>query len=329
MNLDSADATFRMVSETIGDQIARVPDGETTTKRWLSVQGPRMNVNPALTPASSENKMFSEMPAWQLREGVDARDVVFDFGYAERAEGSYPIFREMKESGAIAPEVRFQVGLPTPIAIGILIARRDQRALLPAIERALFGEIDRIARTIPLEELAIQWEVAIEIAALQGLLQVVPDTEEMLDQLVRVADGVPASAEVGFHLCFGDSPPRDGGAGERFAQADLGLLVDIASRITAARRPIQWLHMPVPIDREDDAYFEPLERLNTGPGTTLFLGLIHEEDGVEGAQRRIAAAARHRRDFGVATECGMGRKPTNSIRRLLEIHRDAVVPDET
>jgi hypothetical protein len=85
----------------------------------------------------------------------------------------------------------------------------------------------------------------------------------------------------------------------------------------------------VPIDPEDDAYFEPLARLNTAPGTKLFLGLIHEADGVEGAQRRIAAAVRHRRDFGVATECGMGRIPTNLIRRLLEIHRDTVVPDET
>jgi hypothetical protein len=47
---------------------------------------------------------------------------------------------------------------------------------------------------------------------------------------------------------------------------------------------------------------------------------VHHKDGVEGTQRRIDTARRHyQRGFGVATECGMGRKPRERVPELLEI----------
>ena len=40
-------------------------------------------------------------------------------------------------------------------------------------------------------------------------------------------------------------------------------MVDFADRIvTKVRRPITWVHMPVPRERDDEAYFAPLERLS-------------------------------------------------------------------
>jgi hypothetical protein len=52
----------------------------------------------------------------------------------------------------------------------------------------------------------------------------------------------------------------------------------------------------------------------------LYLGLVHHKNGVEGTQRRIDTARRHyQRGFGVATECGMGRKPRERVPELLEI----------
>jgi hypothetical protein len=48
--------------------------------------------------------------------------------------------------------------------------------------------------------------------------------------------------------------------------------------------------------------------------------LVHHQDGTEGTQRRIETAKRHyERGFGLATECGMGRKPRELIPQLLEI----------
>ncbi|MGA9951126.1 MAG: hypothetical protein WBQ24_22985, partial [Xanthobacteraceae bacterium] len=52
----------------------------------------------------------------------------------------------------------------------------------------------------------------------------------------------------------------------------------------------------------------------------LYLGLIHDADGLPGTLARIAAAHRHVADFGVATECGFGRRDPSSLQTLLDIH---------
>ena len=53
------------------------------------------------------------------------------------------------------------------------------------------------------------------------------------------------------------------------------------------------------------------------------LGLVHYTDGVEGGRRRIAAAERHLSDFGIATECGFGRRPSHQdVRRLIQLHAE-------
>jgi hypothetical protein len=78
--------------------------------------------------------------------------------------------------------------------------------------------------------------------------------------------------------------------------------------------------MPVPVERSDDAYFEPLRDLKLAPATRLFLGLVHDADGAAGTGKRIAVAARHAPDFGIATECGFGRRPPHTIPNLLEVH---------
>ena len=78
--------------------------------------------------------------------------------------------------------------------------------------------------------------------------------------------------------------------------------------------------MPVPRERTDQDYFKPLRHLNIAPKTELFLGLIHYTDGVEGTQKRLQTAEKFVSKFGVATECGFGRRPRETIPTLLEIH---------
>jgi hypothetical protein len=84
--------------------------------------------------------------------------------------------------------------------------------------------------------------------------------------------------------------------------------------------------MPVPKDRTDDGYFAPLESLRLGPRTELYLGLVHYDD--EGGDlARLAAARRHARVDGVATECGMARGDPARLSSLLAAHvRAAQLP---
>jgi hypothetical protein len=83
---------------------------------------------------------------------------------------------------------------------------------------------------------------------------------------------------------------------------------------------LDFLHLPVPQDRTDAAYFAPLRDLRLDAGTTVYLGLIHHDDPA-GDQARIAAASAVVPSFGVATECGWGRGDPERIPDLLAAHR--------
>ena len=108
---------------------------------------------------------------------------------------------------------------------------------------------------------------------------------------------------------------------------DTGIMVRVANGIFAASpRPIDWVHMPVPRDRSDETYFKPLGDLNLPAETDLFLGVIHNTDGEEGASRRIAAAGQVIDRFGVAAECGLGRRPPETIPGLFRIHANVSEP---
>jgi hypothetical protein len=51
---------------------------------------------------------------------------------------------------------------------------------------------------------------------------------------------------------------------------------------------------------------------------------VHHADGVEGARRRMAAAEPFVAEFGIATECGIGRAHTTAeVGEILAIHAAA------
>ena len=135
-------------------------------------------------------------------------------------------------------------------------------------------------------------------------------------RIAALADLVPNTVPVGYHLCYGDSGHR------HFKQPEsTRIMVDVANGILeSAGRSIAWFHMPVPKNRTDDAYFEPLSELRRPETTALYLGLVHATDGEVGSRARITTASRHTQRFGVATECGMGRRPPETIPELLRIH---------
>ena len=188
----------------------------------------------------------------------------------------------------------------------------------------MLTELDRIASHIPQDELAIQWDTAIEFAILEGVMPtfLVDSKAEILERLTRLGNRVPVPTEMGYHLCYGDAGHKHFKEPE-----DTGKLVEVANAISAGiTRPINWIHLPVPQNRLDAAYYAPLRHLRLQPETELYLGLIHFADGVEGALKRIKAAQQFVADFGVATECGFGRRPPDTIPALLRIHSQVAEP---
>ena len=315
--LGTASEVFRAASRALGPHLKRLPDGETGARsNWIAWQ---LKVFEQVEALESEvvNIGYLKRAKFRLRKDADPAKLRFPpLGYAAAARASYAQFVALRENGALDRNVRFQVSLPTPFApLHAYVFPESQAALEPAYESQMQAELDEILRTVAPGDLAVQWDTAIEFAVLEGVMPTfLRDPENgIVERLVRVGHWVPASAELGYHLCYGDS------GGKHFKEPqDTSKLVRIANRLAAGlERPLQWIHLPVPKDRVDDAYFAPLRDLKLRPETELYLGLVHP-DGDN--RRRIESARRHVQRFGIATECGFGRRPAESVPELLELH---------
>lgn len=138
---------------------------------------------------------------------------------------------------------------------------------------------------------------------------------DMVSRIVRVCGWMPENVALGLHFCYGDYEHK-----HWKEPKDTALMVDLANAVFAGvHRKLDWLHMPVPRNRDDDAYFAPLAGLKLNSETQLYLGLVHYTDGVEGGKRRLKTAERHVRNFGIATECGLGRRPKETISDVMKL----------
>ncbi|WP_309128291.1 hypothetical protein [Microbacterium sp.] len=331
VNYDDAEKTMRTAAEVLGDRLRRIPDGEVGKRfHWIMFQPDVLGQAEGIERVGEQPIPFGAgLDARPLRiaDGVDAAPIQLpSLGYADAAISSYSVFSRLRESGDVPQGVRFQVSLPTPVAVvSSFFSGEDRAAIEPVYAEALLRELARILDAIPHGDLAIQWDVASELGIIERASGYGKTMEAwwegdpfdgLVARLVSLVDAVPTGVEAGVHLCYGD-------AGERhfIEPTDAGPLVRYANAVIAAStRRLDWLHLPVPIDRDDDAYFAPLAQL--APVAELYLGLVHREDGAEGARRRIAAASRFVTDYGVATECGIGRAPRGTTEAILHTHAE-------
>ena len=330
VNYDDAEKTMRTAAAEMGPLLRRIPDGEVGKRfHWIMFQPDVLGQTEGLERIGDEPRMLRTLDTRPLRiaEGVDAAALQFPpLGYASAALESYAIFARLRAEGVIAAGTRFQVSLPTLVAVvSAFFFGDDREAIEPVYTAAMLRELDEILAAIPHEDLAIQWDVAsemgiIEQAAVYGKRMSAwwpgDPFDGLVSRLAALVDAVPVDVEVGVHLCYGDIAeahfiePKDAGTLTRFANAV----------VAASARPLTWLHLPVPIERYDEAYYAPLADLALADETELYVGLVHREDGVEGAQRRIAVASKFVPTYGVATECGIGRAPEGTTEGIFRTH---------
>ncbi len=328
----SASDVFREVCAAVGPRLRWLPDGETGDRQdWVAGLEFVFKNNPAFEPSGRVFKIHPTSVAKMrsnLRPGIKPEDVDFgDLGYARGAIASYAEFAKLQAAGVIPPRVKFQVDLVPAHSVLWLFVEDEWHAALDApYNNAVKRELAEIVSAIPRDKLAIQYDVA---SAVFARLERDENsaygankreaTERFARILIDLGNEVPEGVDLLYHFCYGDSNHR-----HVVEPTDMSDMVAMANRIDAGlKRPAQLYHMPVPRDRDDDAYFAPLAGLKVRPETELCLGLVHHTDGEEGALRRMATARRHARDFLVGTECGFGRRPPDTIPRLLKIHAAA------
>jgi len=327
---------LRTCGEGIGNFVTSLPDGETGYRRmWIIFLAATIyHGHPALEtmqrPGPIDGKenwipqSYDEFWRFKVKAGVSS--VRFDhLGYAHEAQQSYREFCTLRAAGVIPAGVRFQVSLPLPeSATRLFVTTADDFTLLSAAyEEAMGREVGRILEVIPAEDLAIQWDICGEVLAVElrdGMRTPWKPPGDPFTRYLRalkaVARYVPESTLMGCHLCYGDFQHQ------HFVEPpDLRVVVRMANAACQeVTRPVDYFHMPVPRNRDDEAYFAPLKDLAIGDAK-LYLGLIHHTDGEEGAWRRVRAARGAVSGFGISTECGFGRRPKETIPELLRIHR--------
>lgn len=187
-------------------------------------------------------------------------------------------------------------------------------------EESLLAALGRIQDHIPAGDLAVQWDVAQELAYLEDVASRPAWFTPVKDGILRLAAAVDEGVALGFHLCYGDLGHR------HFVEpTDTAVLVEVGNAILkGATRPVNWIHLPVSKSRADVAYFAPLKQLELGT-TELYLGYPHPEDE-EGTRERVKAASEIVGTFGLATECGLGRLSQAELDSILRVAKSVTGP---
>ena len=344
MPWDSAEETFRNAGPIVGDLAIGLTDGEFGLRRfWIFYvcvntwfEHPDLDVvrMPKGIPDMPEwvPTGYDDMPWVQLKAGTDTLRPIATLGYPQESSASYALFCKMREEGVIPAGVRFQQSLPFPDDAARLFTNDPATfdAMTAAYAEVLERDIKTLCDSIPHEDLVIQWDINWETIALEhgdhmpdvAPMQFAPTRpalDRYTDYVRRLSAVVPAAVPLGRHLCYGDLHHQHCRDPNNVATSVA--MANAAADVSA--RPLNFVQMSVPRHRNDDAFFEPLADLRFGDGT-VYAGLVHYTDGVEGSVDRLAAFKRHYDGpTGVSTECGLGRRPHDQdIAKLLQMHCD-------
>lgn len=328
--MEDAESVFRKLGTEMGGHVRRIPDGETGRRRmWISfvkdilLKHPDMEIDPDVPVfqfIQFDGKVVFEINQLRFKTGVNPADVVFQTGYADDAIRNFATFDRLQSEGAIPAGVKYQICMATPFAITSMFVSPNARADFGKVySQHLAEEVARIIAELPNDRISYQWDVCQEVLMWEGYLDQSEHPkfrEEIPAQLAWLGSLIPDEVELGYHLCYG-SPADE----HLILPNDMGNLVEIANHIGAgARRKVDYIHMPVPDDRNDGDYFSPLAGLNLPEGTDLYLGCVHAGDA-EGNAHKLHTARKFTAVAGVGAECGLGRGKPELLSDVLEQHR--------
>jgi len=327
---DTAEDALRAVGPTLGPHMAFMPDGEIGERIfWINQLAYRVFHGHPEIETLERPIDENGVEAWRsLQLGTNSRwkfkvkpgvkqvrfgDTGWRLGYARDAISSYFVFKTLRAEGVIPAQVRFQVSIPlTASGIRLFFPDAEDYPLIrDGFTEALHHEVTKIFENIPHEDLAIQWDCAIEDTIIEKALTeaggITPEVQKVADELFaparQASAHIPAEVQLGYHACYGTAT----GWPVREPQDLSGCVLLCNAAVAASGRRVDFLHMPT-VAGTSEAYVAPLANLESG-GARVYMGLIHamHEDG--GMRRQMELIKTHIPDFGVAAPCGFGRSP--------------------
>ena len=342
--LETPEAVFRAFGPSIGEWLAYMPDGEMGDRRfWIDGLAYRvLNGHPQLETIQRPMPDAHGPDTWRPQgdhdqfkfkvvagvEEVSFGDPGWRLGYARDAINSYFVFKQMKKDGVVPGHVRFQVCLPlTHSALGLFIPDPgDLERVAPGMTRALKSEVENIAAHIPPDDLAIQWDLAIENRRIEAQVNAGDldaaraEAAIVAAPLGDVCAGLPDAVHIGLHSCYGTV---NGWPSRQPADAT-GTVILLNAHSAACGRQVDFVHFPT-LAAADDDFFRPLEALDVGTAR-IYVGAIHHLHGVDGWRAQLETVKTYIPAFGLAAPCGFGRVPERPGRLLTE-EGDGTPPD--
>ena len=191
--LSSSKAVFEAVGTKLGKLVKRIPDGETGARKdWVVWQGDVFKNAKGLEPGNTRELQGGyHFILYKVKPGETVK--FGPLGYAAAAIQSYEDFKRARSEGKIATGTRFQVSLPTPIAVVMTFTDPQSiQQVWPIYEARLNEEVAEIAAAIPHRDLAIQWDIAAEICFVlenPEMVKLIP-MEPLVASIARVSEHV-------------------------------------------------------------------------------------------------------------------------------------------
>ncbi|MBV8118525.1 MAG: hypothetical protein JO081_01130 [Alphaproteobacteria bacterium] len=334
--LDTVEEVFRTFGAPLGPHLAYMPDGEVGDRRYwidriaLLVLNGHSEIETLRRPApdtdgveSLRPRGFDDQFRFRVKSGVERvrfGDPGWRLGYTRDAVNSYFVFRTLKKEGVLPTGLRLQVCLPlTYSAVTLFFPDpEDHPRIVPGFTAALRAEVAKIVELIPPEDLAIQWDLAVEnryieaALARDGAAAARREAEHLMQPAREISPHIPEPVVLGYHSCFGTLD----GWPSRQPHDLTGSVILLNAAVAASGRRVDFVHMPT-LGSSADAFFGPLQDLNVG-SAKVYLGAIHHMHPAGGLRRQLAAVRKYLPQFGLAAPCGFGRVPERPGRFLTE-----------
>lgn len=352
---ETAEQSFRVFGGALGQWLDYMPDGEVGSRRyWVDGIAYRTysnhpDIETVKYPEREKNGVEKWWPlgrhdefGFRVRPGVKQvrfGDPGWRLGFARDAVNSYALFHYMKKDGVIPKHVRFQVCIPlTYSATGYFFPAEDMEKIVPGMTEALRTEVAKMVELIPNDDLAIQWDLAVENRYVDtaftehGIEAANKEAARICAPAEEVCSVLPKAVHVGHHMCFGTL----NGWPSRQPPTLTGTVALSNAAVDASGRSVEFLHIPT-LAPADDTFFGPLKDLKTN-GARVYMGAVHHLHGPGGMAAQLKTIKKYLPDFGVGSPCGFGRtadrndrlvtddgsKVANPIPIILDDHRKAV-----
>ncbi|WP_225725311.1 MULTISPECIES: hypothetical protein [unclassified Nocardia] len=322
---ESTDDAMRAMLDGAATRLRTLATGETNRYEWYIQPIVEDLARQGLLEVKRQGswRTSSDRTLYQVPRGVELTGEMMNLGIPAEAEEALPVFHRLREAYEL-PDLSLQIGMPSDftlafISMGVNGVRKHRKAFTDALVR----DIAAVQKLVG-NDVLIQIEATAELVLLaktQPFHRFVEAKLRLGEGIAAMAAAAPAGTRFGVHLCLGSMRNK-----ARTTMRDARPLVTLANSVArhwAAGRPLEYIHGPLAAGDKPPStnpkWYAPLADLAIGENTGFYAGFVHETP-TEAEQVRtlhLVEAALGRSVDGVASACGLGRRPREIADRMV------------